>query len=325
MGDGGEKTALITGVTGQDGHFAARLLRGKGYRVVGTSRAGRTPPDLDIEVVAWDLTDQATIEAILGHYRPAEIYNFAAYSSGAGMFDRPVDIGDINGLAVARLLEAIRKVTPHARFCQASSSELFGDAVSSPQKEDTPFNPRSPYGAAKLYAHSMINIYRARYGIFACSAILFNHESPLRGSGFVTRKVANAAARAGAGLLKTVSLGNLDARRDWGFAGDTVEAMWRMLQTDEAGDYVVATGVTHSVRALCACAFGHVGLDYRDFVVEDPDAFRSEEPAQLVGDASKAATVLGWKPSVGFEALIQMIVDAELAVLQVEKNGRAPD
>ena len=315
MSDGGEKTALITGVTGQDGHFAAGLLRGKGYRVVGTSRNGRTSPDLDIEVVAWDLTDQATIEAILGRYRPAEIYNFAAYSSGAGMFDRPVDIGDINGLAVARLLEAIRKVTPHARFCQASSSELFGDAVSSPQKEDTPFNPRSPYGAAKLYAHSMINIYRARYGIFACSAILFNHESPLRGSGFVTRKVANAAARAGAGLLKTVSLGNLDARRDWGFAGDTVEAMWRMLQTDEAGDYVVATGVTHSVRELCACAFGRVGLDYRDFVVEDPDAFRSAEPAQLVGDASKATNVLGWQPSMGFHDLVRLMVDAELASL----------
>lgn len=313
----GQKTALVTGVTGQDGRLAAELLCSKGYRVLGTSRNGSAVLASDFEIIAWDLKDQDAIDAIMRH-EPDEIYHFAAYSSGAGMFEQPVDIGDINGLAVARLLEAMRKIAPAARLCQASSSELFGAAAETPQNEDTRLNPRSPYGAAKLYAHAMIDIYRAHYGLFACSAILFNHESPLRGAGFVTKKVANAAARAKLGLLTTISLGDLEARRDWGYAGDSVEAMWRMLQGDEAMDYVVATGRTHSVRELCACAFEHVGLDYRNFVVANTDAPRVRETAQLVGNASRANRILDWRPQIGFHDLVRMMVDAELATLDTD-------
>ena len=315
------KTAIVTGITGQDGQLTARLLLRKGYRVVGTSRSGGGPAALDVPTMAWDLIDYSVIEALLHKEQPAEFYNFAAFSSGAGMYDRPVEIGDINGLAVGRILEAIRTVSPRTRFAQASSSELFGVPQKAPQDELSPFRPRSPYGAAKLYAHAMIDIYRERYGVFACSALLYNHESPLRGAAFVTRRITRAAAEAKVHRLKCLSLGNLEARRDWGYAGDSVEAMWRMLQAEEPADYVVATGRTHSVRDLCACAFGHVGLDYRSYVTENPEAFRAAEPVEIVGDASKAARLLGWHPQVGFDELVRMMVDAELSAMD---GQRAP-
>jgi GDPmannose 4,6-dehydratase len=252
---------------------------------------------------------------VLAECRPTEIYNFAAYSSGAGMFDDPVGIGEVNGLAVARILEAIRAVDTNIRFCQASSREIFGEAIESPQTEATPTNPRSPYGAAKLYADAMIKIYRQRYGLFACSAILFNHESPRRGLEFVTRKITHEAAKIKLGLTKELHLGNLDAQRDWGFAGDYVRAMWLMLQQERAEDYVVATGKAHSVRELCEFAFSRLGLDYRDYVREDVLAFRPAETALLVGSAAKAKQNLGWEPEVEFRELVHMMVDADLQTL----------
>ncbi len=315
-------TVLITGITGQDGSYMAELLLAKGYRVIGAVRniqdaEKRLPPALmqSVVLVAWDMLDQCRMAEVLAEYRPAEIYNYAAYSSGAGMFDAPVGIGEVNGLAVARILEAIRAVDTNIRFCQASSSELFGEAIESPQSEETPFQPRSPYGAAKLYAHSMIRICRQHYGLFGCSAILFNHESPRRGRGFVTRKIAHEAAKIKLGLANELRLGNLDARRDWGFAGDYVHAMWLMLQQPQARDYVVAMGKTHSVRELCEIAFGHVGLDYRNYVREDVGAYRPSEPIQLVGNAEKARKQLGWVPQVGFREMVGMMVDADLQLL----------
>lgn len=320
------KTALITGITGQDGSYLAELLLFKGYRAIGAARSIQEakkslPPALmqSVELVAWDMLDQRRMTEVLAEYRPEEIYNFAAYSSGAGMFDAPVGIGEVNGLAVARILEAIRAVDTNIRFCQASSSELFGEAIESPQTEETPFQPRSPYGAAKLYAHSMIRIYRQHYGLFGCSAILFNHESSRRGRGFVTRKVAHEAAKIKLGLANELRLGNLDARRDWGFAGDYVRAMWLMLQQPHAEDYVVATGEMHSVRELCEIAFGHLGLDYRDYVREDAAAYRPAESVQLVGNSTKARKRLGWVPEVGFQGMVRMMVDADLRDL-IEQN-----
>jgi GDPmannose 4,6-dehydratase len=323
------QTALITGITGQDGSYTAELLLAKGYRVVGAVRdvqkaAATLLPDLvdRIEVVDWNMHDSENMVKVLAHYQPTEFYNFAAYSSGAGMFDDPVAIGEVNGLAVARMLEAIRTTDPAIRFCQASSSELFGEATASPQSERTPFQPRSPYGAAKLYAHQMIRIYRQHYGLFACSAILFNHESPRRGLGFVVRKITREAARIKLGLSNELCLGNLDARRDWGFAGDYVNAMWLMLQQTAANDYVVATGETHSVRELCECAFGCVGLNYQDYVREDVASFRPTEPIQLVGDASRARDQLGWRPLINFNQLVAQMVDADLQMLsnELDKN-----
>lgn len=313
------KTALITGVTGQDGAYLAELLLAKGYRVIGAARnAGdvkaRLPAELkgSVELIAWDMLDQQCMTDILAVYRPAEIYNFAAYSSGAGMFDDPVGIGEVNGLAVARILEAIRAVDTNIRFCQASSREIFGEALESPQTEFTLVNPRSPYGAAKLYADSMIRIYRQRYGHFACSAILFNHESPRRGLEFVSRKITHEAAKIKLGLARELHLGNLDAQRDWGFAGDYVRAMWLMLQQEHADDYVVATGEAHSVREFCELAFSRLELDYRDHVREDASAYRPVEPALLVGSAVKANRKLGWKPEVVFKELVHMMVDTDL-------------
>jgi GDPmannose 4,6-dehydratase len=312
------KTVLVTGIHGQDGVYLTRLLAGAGRRIVGLTRPGHTFEQKesahlpDAELVDWDMGSQDQLEEILAAKRPTEFYNLAAFSSGAGMFDEPVAIGDINGLAVARILEAIRKTDPRIRFCQASSSEMFGEPVESPQDEETPFNPRSPYGAAKLYAHAMINVYRRRFGLFACSAILFNHESPVRRLDFVTRKITHAAASIKLGLANELSLGNLDAKRDWGFAGDFVRAMWLMLQAPRPGDYVIATGKTHSVRELCDHAFAHVGLDYRDYVRDDPEAFRPAETQQLVGNASKAARELDWTPKTGFRDLVRMMVDADL-------------
>ncbi len=316
------KTALITGITGQDGAYMAELLLGKGYRVIGAVRdvrmsVSKLPPQWlnAVELVEWNMLDQQEMREVLSSYCPMELYNFAAYSTGAGMYDDPVGIGEVNGLAVARILETIRAVDVNIRFCQASSREIFGEALESPQTENTLLNPRSPYGAAKLYADAMIRIYRQRYGLFACSAILFNHESPRRGLAFVTRKITHAAARIKLGRTNELLLGNLDALRDWGFAGDTVNAMWLMLQQNHPEDYLIATGETHSVRDFCECAFSYLGLDYQDYVREDASVYRSVEPAVLVGNADKARTALNWKPKVGFIELVHMMVDADMRKL----------
>lgn len=321
------KTALVIGLTGQDGLYATELLLSKNYRIVGVVRdvAGafnKLPQSLvqQLEIVHWDMVNPVKFMEMLARIEPDEVYNFAAYSTGKGMFDDAVSIGDINGLAIARMLDAIRQVDGSIRFCQASSSEMFGEAVASPQSETTPFNPRSPYGAAKLYGHSMIRIYRQHYGLFACSAILFNHESPRRGQDFVTRKIAQGVARIKLGLAREILLGNLESRRDWGFAGDYVRAIWLMLQQSHADDYVLASGQTHSVREFCELAFSHVGLDYRDHVREDAASYRPKESLELVGNAEKARRQLGWKPQVGFRALVNMMVDAELDALAKAKN-----
>lgn len=323
---GEARAALVTGVEGQDGRYMAQLLRAQGRPVIGTTR--RVEPERSaelrcegIELLEWDLLDQDRLVDMLRTGRPSEVYNFAAYSTGSGMYDDPLAIAKVNGLAVTRILEAIRAVDPAIRFCQASSSEMFGQPLESPQREETPFNPRSPYGAAKLYGHNMIGIYRSRFGMFACSAILFNHESPSRTLDFVTRKVSHAAAAIKLGLSADLSLGNLDARRDWGFAGDTVRAMRLMLQADEADDYVVATGSTHSVRDLCEVAFAHAGLDYRDYVRVSAADFRPVEARQLVGDPAKAKRRLGWEPTVGFTELVQMMVEADLDRLRRDADN----
>lgn len=316
------KRALILGVGGQDGHYAARLLVANGYSVVGTRRPAMVDASRDddgVEVVPLDICDTAAVESLIARVRPDEIYNFAAFTSGADMFVDAVAIGDVNGLAVARLLEAIRRIDPAIRFCQASSSEIFGDAETSPQDETARCRPRSPYGAAKLYAHEMVRIYRERYGLFACSAILFNHESPRRGTGFVTRKITRAAARISLGLEDSVAIGNLDAYRDWGAASDYVLAMHAMLRAPRADDFVLATGTLHSVRDLCECAFGTVGLDYREYIRENPAAFRAAETTPLVGDASKARRELGWASSTTFEALIASMVESDLAAARGEQ------
>ncbi|HUL90804.1 MAG TPA: GDP-mannose 4,6-dehydratase [Burkholderiales bacterium] len=315
-----QPTALVTGVTGQDGSYLAELLLGRGYRTIGVVRrdpgeARRSlPPEVaaHAELAVWDMHDAPRIAQILREYRPAEFYNCAGYSSGAGMYDEPLAIGEINGLAVARILEAIRGVDVGIRFCQASSSEIFANASESPQSEVTPFCPRSPYGAAKAYADFMVRIYRERHGLFACSAILFNHESPRRSTAFVTRKITHELARIRRGLAAEIRLGNLAARRDWGFAGDYARAMWLMLQQPRAEDFVVATGETHSVREFCECAFMLLGLDYREYVKEDADAFRQAETIQLVGNSAKAQRLLGWQPEKGFRDLVKMMVDADL-------------
>jgi len=314
------KTALITGIAGQDGSYLAELLLAKGYRVVGITRdLGAATASLtgiltsNCELIAWDPLDQRKMVEVLSRYCPTEVYNLAAYASGAAMFDEPIGIGDVNGLTVTRILEAIREVGASSiRFCQASSSEMFGDAAESPQSEKTAFHPRSPYGAAKLYAHEMVRIYRQRYGLFACSVILFNHESPRRGLEFVTRKITHTAVRIKLGLANELKLGNLDARRDWGFAKDYVRAMWLMLQVLSPEDYVVATGETHSVRELCDCAFSYLGLDYKKYVREDAVAYRSAETRELVGCSEKAKSLLGWMPEVEFRDLVKMMVDADL-------------
>ncbi|MFN7120402.1 MAG: GDP-mannose 4,6-dehydratase [Hydrogenophaga sp.] len=321
------KTALITGVSGQDGSYLADYLLQRGYRVVGGTRHAETalaalPPELvgKIELVPWKMGDLSGMKEVLTHLRPSEIYNFAAHSTGSGMYDDPLDMSDVNGIAVTRTLEAIRTVDPKIRLCQASSREIFGEALQSPQTEATPPNPRSPYGAAKLYADCMIRIYRLRYGLQACSAILFNHESPRRSRQFVTRKITHEAARIKLGLAHELHLGNLDTQRDWGFAGDYVRAMWLMLQQDKADDYVIATGEAHTVRDLCDMAFRRLGLDYRDHVREDAASYRPSEPAPLVGCSAKARQDLGWEPKVSFRELVHMMVDADLRDLRASIN-----
>ena len=320
--------AMIIGITGQDGGYLTELLVGKGYDVVGVTRdVARAQSQISAALTArvsleeWDLLDQARVMQLLVAHRPDELYNCAARSSGIGMYEDPAGMALTNGVAVAHVLEAIRAAGAGTRFCQASSSEMFGEPLASPQSETTPFRPRSPYGAAKLYAHSMVDVYRRAHGVFGCSAVLFNHESPRRPLHYVTRKISMAAASISLGLSDELKLGSLTARRDWGFAGDYARAMWAMLQRSVADDYVIATGVSHSVRDVCDVAFAHVGLDYRAHVTGDASLHRNDERIQLVGDASKANADLGWTPDVSFEALIRMMVDADLARLRQGKRA----
>jgi GDPmannose 4,6-dehydratase len=314
--------ALVTGVTGQDGSYLAELLLAKGYEVAGMVRRTshhsyeRIEHLLDrVQIVAADLLDQHSLTQVLQETRPDEVYNLAAQSYVPTSWTQPVLTGEFTALGVTRILEAVRLVHPSARFYQASSSEMFGRVVETPQNERTPFYPRSPYGVAKAYGHWITVNYRESYGIYAVSGILFNHESPRRGIEFVTRKVTDAVARIKLGLASELRLGNLDARRDWGFAGDYVDAMWRMLQQPEAQDYVIGTGTTHSVRELVQAAFGHVGLDWEKYVVVDPRFIRPAEVDLLQADPSKARAELGWEPKVSFEELVAMMVEADLARL----------
>jgi GDPmannose 4,6-dehydratase len=312
-------TALITGITGQDGSYLAEFLLEKGYRVVGMVRRSSTTPYeriahlVDrIELVSADLLDQTSLTDAVHDTRPDEIYNLAAQSFVQASWPQPVLTGEFTALGVTRMLEAMKKAAPRARFYQASSSEMFGRVHESPQRESTPFYPRSPYGVAKVYGHWITVNYRESFGLYAVSGILFNHESPRRGTEFVTRKISDAVARIKLGQQKEVRLGNLEARRDWGFAGDYVEAMWMMLHQEEPDDYVIGTGETWSVRELCEVAFDYAGLDWRKHVVQDPRFFRPAEVDLLVADASKASRKLGWKPKVNFKQLVHMMVDADL-------------
>jgi GDPmannose 4,6-dehydratase len=319
-------TALITGIGGQDGSYLSELLLDKGYRVVGTVPDPRSD-DIErirhlrdrIEIVQDDLLDQERLEGLFREYLPSEVYNFASHSFLAASFHQPIRATEVIAMGVTRLLEAIRKIVPEARFFQASSSEIFGKPREVPQSETTPFHPRNPYGVSKVYGHLMTITYRENHGLYACSGILFNHESPRRSPEFVTRKITRAAARIRMGLDRELRLGNLESRRDWGFAGDYVRAMWLMLQQDRPGDFVLATGETHSVRDLCEEAFSHAGLDYRDFVTQESESFRSPETAQLVGNPSKARELLGWEPRVTFRELIRMMVDADME--ETRRNG----
>ena len=320
-----QKTALITGITGQDGSYLAEFLLEQGYRVVGMQRRSSTETLwriahlLDkIELVQGDLLDQLSLIEIVQAYQPDEIYNLAAQSFVPTSWQQPVLTGEFTALGVTRLLEAVRLVKPDAKFYQASSSEMFGKALEVPQNERTPFYPRSPYGVSKVYGHYITINYRESYGLFAVSGILFNHESPRRGLEFVTRKVTHGVAKIKLGLARELRLGNLDARRDWGYAPDYVQAMWLMLQQDQPDDFVVGTGKTYSVRQLCEIAFGCVGLNWEDYVVVDPALFRPADVDLLVADATKARTVLGWQPSVSFEEMIELMVDADLRLLKGE-------
>jgi GDPmannose 4,6-dehydratase len=323
-------TAFITGITGQDGSYLAEFLLEKGYRVVGMTRRSSTDTMQRIEhlqdrleFVQGDLLDQASLISAIQVVQPDEVYNLAAMSFVPTSWNQPVLTGEFTGLGVTRMLEAVRQVNTGLRFYQASSSEMFGKVRQFPQTEETPFHPRSPYGVAKAYGHFLTVNYRESFGIYAVSGILFNHESPRRGLEFVSRKVTDGAARISLGLAKELRMGNLAARRDWGYAGDYVRAMWSMLQQPTAGDYVVATGIDHSVRDLCQIAFEHVGLDYRDHVVVDESLYRPAEVDHLLGDASKARRELGWEPSVSFEALIRMMVDADMERLRSHPTPQA--
>ncbi|HMK98485.1 MAG TPA: GDP-mannose 4,6-dehydratase [Acidimicrobiales bacterium] len=316
-------TALITGITGQDGSYLAELLLEKGYDVVGAHRRSSTVTFERIShlmdkvtMVSADLLDESSLIRALREYRPSEVYNLAAQSFVMTSWAQPVLTGEVTALGVTRLLDAILTVDPSARFYQASSSEMFGKVVEVPQNERTPFYPRSPYGVAKVYAHWATVNYRESYQLHASSGILFNHESPRRGLEFVTRKITNAVARIKLGLAEHVALGNLDAQRDWGYAQDYVRAMWLMLQQAQPGDYVVATGETHSVREFCEVAFGHAGLDWQRYVQVDDRHMRPAEVDLLIGDPTRAHEVLGWKPEVSFEELACMMVDADIKALQ---------
>ncbi|MDW3217970.1 MAG: GDP-mannose 4,6-dehydratase [Acidimicrobiales bacterium] len=324
------KRALITGITGQDGSYLAELLLDKGYEVIGMVRRSSTVNferiahiQDKVRFVPGDLLDEVSMIEILRTYRPAEVYNLAAQSFVQTSFGQPVLTGETTALGVTRLLDAIRLVDPEIRFYQASSSEMFGKVQEVPQTESTPFHPRSPYGVAKVYGHWITVNYRESYGLHGTSGILFNHESPRRGLEFVTRKISHAVAQIKLGKIDELRLGNLDAKRDWGFAGDYVDAMWRMLQRDTPEDYVVCTGETHSVREFCELAFDHVGLDWEKYVVVDETFMRPAEVDLLVGDASKAADELGWVPQTPFSDLVRMMVDADLDLLEGRLRGLA--
>ena len=326
------KTALITGITGQDGSYLAEFLLEQGYRVVGMTRRTSTVTVeriahlIDrIEIVQGDLLDQNSLAEAIRQAGPTEVYNLAAQSFVPTSWNQPVLTGEFTALGVTRLLEAIRQVDPTIRFYQASSSEMYGKATEVPQHELTPFHPRSPYGVAKVYGHWITVNYRESYNLYTVSGILFNHESPRRGLEFVTRKISDGAARMKLGMADHLELGNLDAQRDWGFAGDYVPAMWMMLQEPEPDDYVIATGQTHSVRDVCEIAFGHLGLDYRDYVVVAHALVRPAEVDLLVGDASKARERLGWAPRVTFKELVEMMVDADLARLEAAPRHPIPE
>ena len=316
-------TALITGITGQDGTYLAQMLIARGYNVYGLVR-GQNNPRLamvaalcpGVEFVEGDLLDQSSLIAALESSQPTEVYNLGAISFVGLSFKQALLTGEITGLGVTRMLEAIRTVNDKIKFYQASSSEMFGKVRESPQTELTPFHPRSPYGVAKVYGHYITVNFRESYGMFACSGILFNHESPRRGLEFVTRKITNGVARIKLGLQKQLSLGNLESQRDWGFAGDYVDAMYRMLQQPEPDDYVIATGEMHNIREFLELAFSRAGLDWRDHVVSDPRFFRPAEVDRLVGDYSKARQKLGWQPNTSFEELANMMVDSDMKAQQ---------
>jgi GDPmannose 4,6-dehydratase len=322
------KRALITGITGQDGSYLAELLLGKGYEVVGMVRRTSTVNweriahlQDKISFAYGDLLDEVSLIGVLKEHMPQEVYNLAAQSFVPTSWAQPVLTGEFTALGVTRMLDAIRIVDPGMRFYQASSSEMFGKVQAVPQDEDTPFYPRSPYGVAKTYGHWITVNYRESYDLHASSGILFNHESPRRGIEFVSRKVTHAVAQIKLGMAKELRLGNLDSQRDWGFAGDYVDAMWRMLQQDEPDDFVVSSNETHSVRELVELAFSHVGLDWEAHVAVDEKFFRPAEVDLLIGDSTKARTVLGWKPEVDFASLIRMMVDADLALLTGKLGG----
>jgi len=312
------KTALITGITGQDGSYLAEFLLGKGYQVYGLVRPTSTPSTLRIahlidkvKFISGDLGDMVSLIRAVETAQPDEVYNLGAMSFVPDSWSQPEKVNDIVAGGVGRLLEAIRMIQPDARFYQASSSEMFGEVLETPQSETTPFNPQSPYGVAKTAGHRLVEVHRRSYGTFACSGILFNHESPRRGLEFVTRKITRAAVMIKAEKQDRLALGNLAAKRDWGFAGDYVRAMWMMLQQDEPDDYVIATGEAHTVRDFCRSAFRWVGLDYQKYVDVDPAFFRPAEVEFLLGDSSKAKNVLGWSPKVKFDELVRLMVDQE--------------
>ncbi|MCU1309720.1 MAG: GDP-mannose 4,6-dehydratase [Candidatus Angelobacter sp.] len=315
--------ALVTGITGQDGSYLAEFLLDKGYDVYGLVRRSSSEK-FDriasivprIKVVEGDLTDQGSLDVAMLQIQPDEVYNLAAQSFVPASWNQPVLTADVNGLGVLRILEALRKHCPKAKFVQASTSEMFGKVSESPQTEKTPFHPRSPYGVAKVFGHHITVNYRESYGMFACSSICFNHESPRRGGEFVTRKVTRHVSRITQGLADKLKMGNLDAQRDWGYAGDYVRAMWLMLQQPDADDYVIATGETHSVQELLELAFSYVGMDWKEYVEIDPKLVRPAEVEYLCGDARKAREILGWKPEVSFRQLIQTMMDADLAAEQ---------
>jgi len=324
------KRALITGITGQDGSYLAELLLDKGYEVIGMVRRSSTVNferiahiQDKLQLVPGDLLDEVSMIEILRTYRPVEVYNLAAQSFVQTSFGQPVLTGETTALGVTRILDAIRLVDPEIRFYQASSSEMFGKVQEVPQVESTPFHPRSPYGVAKVYGHWITVNYRESYGLHGTSGILFNHESPRRGMEFVTRKITHTVAQIKLGTVDELRLGNLDAKRDWGFAADYVDAMWRMLQRDTPEDYVICTGVTHSVREFCQLAFEHVGLDWEKHVVVDETFMRPAEVDLLVGDGTKAANDLGWAPQTSFPELVQLMVDADIALLEGRLRGLA--
>jgi GDPmannose 4,6-dehydratase len=327
------RKAIITGVNGQDGSYLAELLLNEGYQVMGTvrtcpksasenDRIERVPSAVDI--VEVDLVGNFSAEKLLRRFLPHEVYNLAARASSSELWTDPVSTGELNAQSVLRLLDAIHRVDPAIHFAQASSSEMFGSAVEVPQLESTPFQPRNPYGVAKAFGHWITSVYREHRGLFASSCILYNHESPRRGMEFVTRKISHGAAMIKLGLTKELRLGDLEAKRDWGFAGDYVRAMWLSLQHSTPGDYIVATGETHSVREFCEVAFSHLGLRYEDYVIQDRDHLRPAEAARLVGNPSKAKRILGWGPTVDFDQLVTMMVDADLRELEASGGQRRP-